>query len=90
MTEIRGKNYINIRDLLSIALFNILGTHYSIYIYIYIYTCSINIDECYLIAVIFLMFLFLQIWQWISYTVSVVAVVEEYTLGVLVVTAIGR
>jgi hypothetical protein len=28
----RGKNYLKIRDLLSIALFNILGTHYSIHI----------------------------------------------------------
>jgi hypothetical protein len=28
----RGNNYLKIRDLLSIALFNILGTHYSIHI----------------------------------------------------------
>ena len=31
-SENRGKNYLKIRDLLSIALFNILGTHYSIHI----------------------------------------------------------
>jgi hypothetical protein len=31
-SENRGENYLKIRDLLSIALFNILGTHYSIHI----------------------------------------------------------
>ena len=31
-SENRGKNYLKIRDLLSIALFNILGTHYLIHI----------------------------------------------------------
>jgi hypothetical protein len=31
-SENRGKNYLKIRDLLSIVLFNILGTHYSIHI----------------------------------------------------------
>jgi hypothetical protein len=31
-SENRGKNYLKIRDLLSIALFNILDTHYSIHI----------------------------------------------------------
>jgi hypothetical protein len=31
-SENRGKYYLKIRDLLSIALFNILGTHYSIHI----------------------------------------------------------
>jgi hypothetical protein len=29
--KIGGGNYLKIRDLLSIALFNILGTHYSIH-----------------------------------------------------------
>jgi hypothetical protein len=29
-SENREKNYLKIRDLLSIALFNILGTHYLI------------------------------------------------------------
>jgi hypothetical protein len=29
-SENRGKKYLKIRDLLSIALFNILGTHYLI------------------------------------------------------------
>jgi hypothetical protein len=28
-SENRGKNYLKIRDLLSIVLFNILGAHYS-------------------------------------------------------------
>jgi hypothetical protein len=32
VTENRGENYLKIRDLLSIALFNILGTHYLIHI----------------------------------------------------------
>ena len=31
-SENRGKNYLKIRDLLSIVLFIILGTHYSIHI----------------------------------------------------------
>jgi hypothetical protein len=31
-SENRGNNYLKIRDLLSIALFNILGTHYLIHI----------------------------------------------------------
>jgi hypothetical protein len=31
-SENRGTNYLKIRDLLSIALFNILGTHYVIHI----------------------------------------------------------
>ena len=31
-SENRGKHYLKIRDLLRIALFNILGTHYSIHI----------------------------------------------------------
>jgi hypothetical protein len=31
-SENRGTNYLKIRDLLSIVLFNILGTHYSIHI----------------------------------------------------------
>jgi hypothetical protein len=31
-SENRGNNYLKIRDLLSIVLFNILGTHYSIHI----------------------------------------------------------
>jgi hypothetical protein len=31
-SENREKNYLKIRDLLSIALFNILGTHYLIHI----------------------------------------------------------
>jgi hypothetical protein len=31
-SENRGNNYLKIRDLLSIALFNILGTHYVIHI----------------------------------------------------------
>jgi hypothetical protein len=31
-SEDRGKNYLKIRDLLPIALFNILGTHYLIHI----------------------------------------------------------
>ena len=31
-SEIRENNYLKIRDLLSIALFNILGTHYLIHI----------------------------------------------------------
>jgi hypothetical protein len=31
-SENRENNYIKIRDLLSIALFNILGTHYVIHI----------------------------------------------------------
>ena len=32
VTENRENNYLKIRDLLSIALFNILGTHYLIHI----------------------------------------------------------
>ena len=32
-SENREKNYLKIRDLLSIALFNILGTHYLIHIW---------------------------------------------------------
>ena len=33
-SENRGNNYLKIRDLLSIALFNILGTYYSIHIWV--------------------------------------------------------